>query len=579
MCCLSDYSVWNLFSQSYCFFYSGTSSPTGKFFGTCAVLSSHEDAPAWTEIYKFISSLGIKPKNHMGDGALALTKAGREVFGEVEHCYRLMCWSHVHRNIVPQLKGIAAHDKVLAQNILQDIENLQWSALNESSFKHVYALLEQKYINKQSPVINPIVSKFFDYMRSVWVESGEFRWYEGANPWHVSNNQGLEGTNKEIKQSHTFRRRLELGELFEVMKRLVSEWSEEDEVVLDGSRLDVLENDRNGLKMKTEGYQWYKQNNQKGKIMKINPSGKYSVSQADEFNLGKVDNLWSVLSSGDKSDKNLLERTKTRIQNRKVPCSKSFDEYLSIRSSCWIVEERDGDFFCDCPIGMKGKLCKHTVGLLYREGHIEVTSEVRSVPLGQKRRKGRPKKLPNCLMKSPVLQRNSQQEIVSDNDFEVENIDATTNENDNESDNDNDPALFTVEPTPPEISQVKKSTRRKRKLSETEVDTANSNSPIEVLQTQALSVGLGLSKPPKKVPRTGRTTGFAGSVSSACSASSSSSLSSSTTLVTRPPPVICKKRKGMCNHKVAFGKHYNEALFTKYAEYVKRLSPLTSIDE
>ena len=57
--------------------------------------------------------------------------------------------------------------------------------------------------------------------------------------------------------------------------------------------------------------------------------------------------------------------------------------------------------FCDCPVGQKGKLCKHCVGLLYKIGQLEVTSEVRSQKLGQKRKRGRPKKIPHCLVRSP----------------------------------------------------------------------------------------------------------------------------------------------------------------------------------
>ena len=48
---------------------------------------------------------------------------------------------------------------------------------------------------------------------------------EGEHSWHISNNQGVEGKNKNIKESHTFRSRLELGELFYVMLRMVMEWS------------------------------------------------------------------------------------------------------------------------------------------------------------------------------------------------------------------------------------------------------------------------------------------------------------------------------------------------------------------
>ena len=46
-------------------------------------------------------------------------------------------------------------------------------------------------------------------------------------------------------------------------------------------------------------------------------------------------------------------------------------------------------------------LCKHSVGMAYKEGDLDVTSQVRAVPLGQKRKRGHPKALGNCLLKSP----------------------------------------------------------------------------------------------------------------------------------------------------------------------------------
>ena len=65
-------------------FIAGTSSLTGKFFASCVVLSSHEDTRAWSEIYQYVHDLGVKPAYHMGDGAKAISKAGREVFGDLE---------------------------------------------------------------------------------------------------------------------------------------------------------------------------------------------------------------------------------------------------------------------------------------------------------------------------------------------------------------------------------------------------------------------------------------------------------------------------------------------------------------
>ena len=81
---------------------------------------------------------------------------------------------------------------------------------------------------------------------------------------------------------------------------------------------------------------------------------KYTVSESPEFLLGHVSNLWAVTStSGLSSGKSLKERAKVRMANRDEPHIEDFDEYMKIRTSCWILEERDGDYYCDCPRGMK----------------------------------------------------------------------------------------------------------------------------------------------------------------------------------------------------------------------------------
>ena len=552
----------------------------------------------------------------MGDGAKAISKAGREVFSDLGRCHRLMCWSHVHRNIIPQLKCITTHDKNLSANLLKDIVNLQWSVLNESSFRQVFKLLEQKYLNKHSVIINITLEKFFKYMRSVWVDSEEFRWYEGAHPWQVSNNQGVEGKNKEIKQSHTFRRRLELGELFAVMMRLVKEWSEDDDILLNNPRVAILHNDENALKMRTEGYQFYRKTKfDSDKILKINPKGKYTVSESEEFLLGKVDNLWSVDSSNDKSGRSLKERTKDRMENRSIPSSSTFDEYISMRSGCWIVEESHGDFFCDCPVGMKGKMCKHTVALMYKEGHLEQTSDVRSVPLGAKRRKGRPKQMPNCLAKSPIQQRTVS--IIEDLDV-MENITAvqvderivappvrkTTRKKVKKAAPNVEHGFEVDEDVVGSAPAAKKpTTRRKRKASNHDSDNVSLSeilqSPVQALLDQSrIQVGLGCSKPPKKKCRTGIKEGRlkhsqpasakpfvvhpakSSTSTNPCVAEGSKAPRSSSTnsIMTKPSPVNCKKKKGACNHTVAFGEHYNALAMKKYADHINSLSCTTVID-
>ena len=69
------------------------------------------------------------------------------------------------------------------------------------------------------------------------------------------------------------------------------------------------------------------------------------------------------------------------------------------------------------------KLCKHTIGMAYLHGKLEVTSEVRSVPLGQKKKRGQPKNMPHCLTRSPpVHPTHIQEEEIANTEPEMENV-------------------------------------------------------------------------------------------------------------------------------------------------------------
>ena len=179
---------------------------------------------------------------------------------------------------------------------------------------------------------------------------------------------------------------------------------------------------------------------------------------------------------------------------------------------------------------------------------MEPTSDVRAVPLGEKRRKGRPKNLPsNCLAPSPVHARRPQEILDVDEREDV--------------------------PAP-----VRKTTKRKRTVPEEVDDAENTDqvaqSPVQVLQTQfRIHSGLGDPKPPKKKKKTGREP----NPSSSSPADSISTISSESS-AKKPAPVICKKKKGACKHIVAFGDHYNETAWKKYADHVKSLTSMTEVD-
>ena len=139
---------------------------------------------------------------------------------------------------------------------------------------------------------------------------------------------------------------------------MVREWSLKDDSLLYSSRLALLHQSPEGLKLRTEGYQWY-QKNKLGpqKILCVNPRSKYTVTESPEFRLGVVKTIWVVNSESDQTGQSLKIRAKVRIAERGSLTTQSFEKYLEMRTSCWVVEEvssEDGsDFFCDCPKGMK----------------------------------------------------------------------------------------------------------------------------------------------------------------------------------------------------------------------------------
>ena len=106
-----------------------------------------------------------------------------------------------------------------------------------------------------------------------------------------------------------------------IVIRMVEDFGKKDDNILFSPRIDLLDDPefRHGLKLNTEGYQWLKLNKVgvADRILSINKTGKYTVSESTEFQLGKVDQLWAVTSSSNTfPDQSLKERAKRRIRER-----------------------------------------------------------------------------------------------------------------------------------------------------------------------------------------------------------------------------------------------------------------------
>ena len=112
-------------------------------------------------------------------------------------------------------------------------------------------------------------------------------------------------------------------------------------------------------------------------------------------------------------------------------------------------------------------------------GILEVTSDVRSVPLGQKRKRGRPKNLPNCLVKSPVIVRT---DPVFGDDGPPPLVD------DDEDDNDDIPEVVNITA---EVLPVRKTTRKRKRH---ELEDHAQYAPLDITGSQKFITNFTRSK-------------------------------------------------------------------------------------
>lgn len=82
----------------------------------------------------------------------------------------------------------------------------------------------------------------------------------------------------------------------------------------------------------------------------------------------------------------------------------NFDDYKTNGFKCYNVvlpmNVNDNNYLhghCDCPFYLKNFVCKHLIGLAIRLKIVAPPVEAKNVPLGQKRKRGRPSKAQQAL--------------------------------------------------------------------------------------------------------------------------------------------------------------------------------------
>lgn len=78
----------------------------------------------------------------------------------------------------------------------------------------------------------------------------------------------------------------------------------------------------------------------------------------------------------------------------------SFEDFRKQNYGVWIITVNPSTMTatCTCPKFLKSEQCKHSIGILIREKHVQAPMEARSTPLGQKRKRGRPRKAVRALL-------------------------------------------------------------------------------------------------------------------------------------------------------------------------------------
>lgn len=186
----------------------------------------------------------------------------------------------------------------------------------------------------------------------------------------------MESFNAIIKKELTFRERLPLPVFLQTTLDSVKQWSNE---YLLGARTFVSKTTITVSEW-TKGYHWAKSKAVISKPMLFDDYDRYFCPANGEISFSQED----------------LKNTQTMNWN-------TFKRFRDRAFKIWIIDlPKDktnwADGRCTCPNFFKKFMCKHILALALRLKLAQPPVEAKSVPIGEKRRRGRPKKAAKALL-------------------------------------------------------------------------------------------------------------------------------------------------------------------------------------
>lgn len=296
------------------------------------------------------------PKYLISDAAKAIHNAAIEVFG---NCILIiMCWFHMRKNVSEKLPTFI-RDEAEQKFFLFDLDTLQ-----PPKTEAIFDTALQLFIDKWRPVSNDLIK----YFEEQWTEQNR-NWFEGFAKQVPSTNNALESFNRLIKEEHTLRVRMDLGRFSVTLFVMVKTWT----LFYVESYKTFNETPELTLKLWTEGYNWAKEN-QKITSRRRGNLIVYRSSKTDTFD---DSNAWT--------DFDCFRSEAFSFNDTSFNYPISRENWLSAQCDC-------GDFF-------KLFMCRHIIGIGLRMKVITAPAEAKNIPIGQKRKRGRPAKAKRALVK------------------------------------------------------------------------------------------------------------------------------------------------------------------------------------
>jgi hypothetical protein len=285
--------------------------------------------------------------------------------------------------------------------ISQDIDRLQL-CISQSVFESASKLFLEKWLDSEH---SNSVHSYISYFKKQWLDSEWLdTWYEGYAPGYPSTSNSIESINSLIKKFVTMRKKIPIQKFLQIsIPNLVQNWSL---AAIDKyNKIPIID-----LPAQDKASDWL---DSEPVIQKVQVSNKlyYFVRSSQQLDL-------SIQTTQKKRKKNNSQATSTQVtpshpKLTKKECSlflrqlrecpwEDFDTFSLSAFSLYFILLDESDWklsTCSCPSWFKNYYCKHSIAIANLADLFKFDQRISQVELGERRKRGAPKKVRQALHK------------------------------------------------------------------------------------------------------------------------------------------------------------------------------------